>query len=135
GWSSRLKYIPGLMSLVIGLGLNQAKAVLEGFFNDDKEFKRSPKLGVDANGKTMNKTAYKVPKSLITFLELGFAFYYLAAVVVSIEMHKWASVPFLVLFFNGFAYMSLFSLMDIQLFRRLAMDELEDGEQASHLVQ
>ncbi|HTL99323.1 MAG TPA: cellulose synthase family protein [Holophagaceae bacterium] len=135
GWSSRLKYIPGLMSLGIGLGLNQAKAVLEGFFTDDKEFKRTPKLGVDANGKTLNKRAYKVPKSLITFLELGFAFYYLAAVVVSIEMHKWASVPFLVLFFNGFAYMSLFSLMDIQLFRRLAMEELEDGEQASHLVQ
>ena len=135
GWSSRLKYIPGLMSLGIGLGLNQAKAVLEGFFTDDKEFKRTPKLGVDANGKTLNKRAYKVPKSLITFLELGFALYYLAAVVVSVELHKWASVPFLVLFFNGFAYMSLFSLMDIQLFRRLAMDELEDGEQASHLVQ
>ena len=135
GWSSRLKYIPGLMSLGIGLGLNQAKAVLEGFFTDDKEFKRTPKLGVDANGKTLNKRAYKVPKSLITFLELGFAFYYLAAVIVSIDLHKWASVPFLVLFFNGFAYMSLFSLMDIQLFRRLAMDELEDGEQASHLVQ
>lgn len=136
GWSSRLKYIPGLMSLGIGLGLNQAKAVLEGFFTDDKEFKRTPKLGVDANGKTLNKRAYKVPKSLLTFLELGFAFYYLAAIVVSVEMHKWASVPFLVLFFNGFAYMSLFSLMDIQLFRRLAMDELEDGEQsASHLVQ
>lgn len=135
GWSSRLKYIPGLMSLGIGLGLNQAKAVLEGFFTNDKEFKRTPKLGVDANGKTLNKRAYKVPKSLITFLELGFAFYYLAAVVISIQMHKWASVPFLVLFFNGFAYMSLFSLLDMQLFRRLAMDELEDGEQASQLVQ
>lgn len=135
GWSSRLKYIPGLMSLGIGLGLNQAKAVLEGFFTDDKEFKRTPKLGVDANGKTMSKRAYKVPKSLITFLELGFALYYLVAVIISIEMRKWASVPFLLLFFNGFAYMSLFSLMDIQLFRRLAMDELEDSEHASHLVQ
>lgn len=135
GWSSRLKYIPGLMSLGIGLGLNQAKAVLEGFFTDDKEFKRTPKLGVDANGKTLNKRAYKVPKSLITFLELGFALYYLAAIVVSVQLHKWASVPFLVLFFNGFAYMSLFSLLDIQLFRRLAMDEIEDGEHASHLVQ
>ncbi|MBS1766275.1 MAG: glycosyltransferase family 2 protein [Acidobacteria bacterium] len=136
GWKSRLKYIPGLMSLGIGLGLNQAKAVLEGFFTNDKEFKRTPKLGVDANGKAVtSKRAYKVPKSLITFLELGFAIYYLAAVVVSIEMRKWASLPFLLLFFNGFAYMSLFSLLDIQLFRRLAMDELEDGEQASHLVQ
>lgn len=135
GWSSRLKYIPGLMSLGIGLALNQAKAVLEGFFTDDKEFKRTPKLGVDANGKAMSKRAYKVPKSLITFLELGFALYYLVAVIISIEMRKWASVPFLLLFFNGFAYMSLFSLMDIQLFRRLAMDELEDSEHASHLVQ
>ena len=135
GWASRLKYIPGLMSLGIGLALNQAKAVMEGFFTDDKEFKRTPKLGVDQHGKALSKRAYKVPKSLVTFLELGFALYYLVAVVISIQMHKWASVPFLVLFFNGFAYMSLFSMLDMQLFRRLAMEEIEDGEQASHLVQ
>ena len=50
-------------------------------------------------------------------------------------IRKWASVPFLLLFFNGFAYMSIFSLLDVQLFRRLAMEELEDEEKASSLIQ
>ncbi|HNX95656.1 MAG TPA: glycosyltransferase family 2 protein, partial [Holophaga sp.] len=136
-WTSRLKYIPGLMSLGIGLALNQAKAVLEGFFTNDISFKRTPKLGVDANGKVIRSAcAYKVPKSLVTFLEAGFAIYYFAALVISVYIRKWASVPFLWLFFSGFAYMSIMSLADVQLFRRLAMDELEDeSEKANQLVQ
>jgi hypothetical protein len=134
-WTKRIKYIPGLMGLGIGLALNQAKAVLEGFFTDDKEFKRTPKLGVDEHGNTLHKRAYKVPKSLVTFLELGFAIYYLVAVIVAIYIRKWASVPFLWLFFSGFAYISLFSLMDMKIFRRLAMEELEDGAEATHMVQ
>jgi len=109
--------------------------VLEGFFTDDIEFKRTPKLGVDEHGKTCSKRAYKVPKSLITFLDLGFAIYYFAALLVSIYLQKWASVPFLWLFFSGFAYISFMSLADMQIFRRLAMDELEDDETSSQLIQ
>lgn len=134
-WMSRLKYLPGLMSLGIGLGLNQAKAVLEGFFTDDIEFKRTPKLGVDAAGNAASKKAYKVPKSLITWLEMGFAAYYLAALVVAIYMQKWASVPFLWLFFSGFAYISLMSLSDFSILKRLAMHELEDHETEHNFVQ
>jgi hypothetical protein len=137
-WVSRLKYVPGLMSLGIGLCLNQAKAVMEGFFTDNIEFKRTPKLGVDEQGKATPASkarAYKVPKSLITFLELGFALYYFVAVLVAIYIRKWASVPFLWLFFSGFAYISFMSLADVQIFRRLAMTELEDSETSTDLVQ
>jgi hypothetical protein len=76
-----------------------------------------------------------VPKSLLTFLELGFALYYLAAVIVSIYIRKWASVPFIWLFFSGFAYMSCMSLADVKIFRRLAMEELEDEEPTTQLLQ
>jgi len=137
-WLSRMKYIPGLMSLGIGLCLNQSKAVIEGFFTDDIEFKRTPKLGVDENGngaRNRSARAYKVPKSLLTFLELGFALYYFGAVLVAIYIRKWASVPFIWLFFSGFAYTSFMSLADVKIFRRLAMDELEDDDPASDLVQ
>ncbi len=128
-WIKRLKYLPGLMSLGIGLGLNQTKAVFEGFFTNDIEFKRTPKLGVDENGHaTTSRKAYKVPKNLITFLDLGFAVYYFAALLGAIWIRKWASVPFLWLFFSGFSYISLMSLADVQIFHRLAMDELEDPE-------
>ena len=137
-WTSRLKYVPGLMSLGIGLCLNQSKAVIEGFFTNDIEFKRTPKLGVDAQGNgatNLNAKAYKVPKTLMTFLEAAFAVYYFAAVIVAIYIRKWASVPFLWLFFSGFAYISFMSLADVKIFRRLAMEELEDDETQSSLVQ
>jgi hypothetical protein len=135
-WLSRMKYIPGLMSLGIGLCLNQTKAVLEGFFTDDLEFKRTPKLGVDAHGKGPSNRAacaYKVPKSLLTFLELAFALYYFAAVLIAFYIRKWASVPFIWLFFSGFAYMSCMSLADVKIFRRLAMKELDEPEPTIHL--
>lgn len=135
GWTKRIKYIPALMGLGIGLALNQAKAVLEGFFTDDKEFKRTPKLGVEAGGKSVQKRAYKVPKSLVTYLEALFAVYYFGALVVSIYIRKWASVPFLWLFFSGFAYMSLWSLSDVPLFRRLTTEELPDEVDENSFVQ
>ena len=50
---------------------------------------------MDADGKAISKRAYKVPKSLVTFLEAGFALYYLVAVIFSVVIQKWASVPFL----------------------------------------
>lgn len=134
-WTKRLKYVPGLMSLGIGLALNQAKAVLEGFFTDNIEFKRTPKLGVDAQGNAASKRAYKVPKSLITFLELGFALYYFGALLVAIYIRKWASVPFLWLFFSGFAYISFMSLADVKIFRRLAMEELPEHDTEHTFVQ
>ena len=130
-WLSRLKYIPGLMSLGIGLCLNQSKAVLEGFFTNNVEFKRTPKLGVDENGNAARNPkvcAYKVPKSLLTYLELGFALYYFTAVLVSIYTRNWASLPFIWLFFSGFAYISIMSLVDAKIFRRLAMEELKDND-------
>ena len=137
-WLSRMKYIPGLMSLGIGLCLNQTKAVFEGFFSDNIEFKRTPKFGVDEcdNGsKLRNVCAYRAPKSLVTFLELGFALYYFVAMIVSVYIRKWASLPFLWLFFSGFAYTSYMSLADFKILRRLSVDELEDDDPATRLVQ
>ncbi len=130
-WIGRLKYIPGLMSLGIGLCLNQTQAVLEGFFTNDLEFKRTPKLGSVQHGVVR---AYKTPKSLLTFLELGFALYYFAAVVAAIYFRKWASLPFLWLFFSGFAYISCMSLADIRIFHRLSLGELDDAEPDAQLA-
>jgi cellulose synthase/poly-beta-1,6-N-acetylglucosamine synthase-like glycosyltransferase len=135
-WLSRLKFIPGLMSLGIGLCLNQSKAVLEGFFTHDLEFKRTPKLGLDEHGngpRNRPACAYRVPTSLLAFLELGFALYYLAAVIVAIYLRKWASVPFLWLFCSGFGYVSCLSLEDFRIFPRLALGELEDPLPATEL--
>jgi hypothetical protein len=84
---------------------------------------------VDENGngaRNRNACAYKVPKSLLTFLELAFAVYYFVAVLIAIYIRKWASVPFIWLFFSGFAYISVMSMADVRIFRRLALKELKE---------
>ncbi len=127
GWKTRLKYIPGLMSLGVGLAFNQSKAVLEGFFTEDKEFTRTPKMGSE-NTVSVSKVKYSVNKSFTTYLELLFACIFLISIIISIYLHKWASLPFLILFFNGYAYMSLLSLVSSDMLRKLARQEMEDEQ-------
>ncbi|MFZ9834903.1 MAG: glycosyltransferase [Holophagaceae bacterium] len=127
GWKSRLKYIPGLMSLGVGLAFNQSKAVLEGFFTEDTEFTRTPKMG-DVKGENTGKIKYRVSKSFTTYLELLFAFMFLVSIFVSIYLHKWASLPFLILFFNGYAYMSLLSLVSADTLSFFTKEEISDEQ-------
>jgi len=48
-WTTRLKYLPFLMSIGIGLTVNNTRAVLEALFNKQSEFARTPKYHIEAN--------------------------------------------------------------------------------------
>ena len=45
GWWDRIKYLPFLMSLGIGLSINQSRAVIEALLHQESEFARTPKTG------------------------------------------------------------------------------------------
>ena len=47
GLASRLKYLPFLMSIGIGLCVNNTRAVLEALFGKQSEFARTPKYGIE----------------------------------------------------------------------------------------
>ena len=46
-WITRAKYLPFLMSIGIGLAINNTKAVFEALFNKQSEFARTPKYRVE----------------------------------------------------------------------------------------
>ena len=46
-WRQRLKYLPFLMSIGIGLCVNNTRAVLEAIFGKQSEFARTPKYGIE----------------------------------------------------------------------------------------
>jgi len=46
-WRMRLKYLPFLMSIGIGLSVNNTRAVLEAIFRKQSEFARTPKYGIE----------------------------------------------------------------------------------------
>ncbi len=110
-WLSRIKYIPLLMSLGIGLSVNNSKAVLEALLGYQTEFKRTPKYCIEKNSDNWQHKKYHVSKSALALIELAFAAYFGLTIYYAIINHIFLSIPFLMLFFFGFSYTGLISLI------------------------
>ena len=120
GWAHRLKYLPFLMSLGIGLSINNARAVLEALVNHESGFTRTPKHGVIEKGgrKRWQQLRYRGDlASLQPFIEVALGLYLSYAVWFVIDRGVWASLPFLILFQVGFLYVGLMSLFQGRFFR------------------
>ena len=110
-WILRIRYIPFLMSLGIGLSVNNSKAVLEALFGYQTEFKRTPKYCIEKNSDNWQHKKYRVSKSAVTVIELVFAVYFAFTIYYAIVNGFYFSVPFLMLFLFGFSYMGLTSFI------------------------
>jgi hypothetical protein len=110
-WES-LKYVPFVMSLGIGMSLNNAKAVIEALLGQESGFTRTPKLGVEKNKQSVAKKRYRgKSKGYLPWVELAFGAYLTLAVWFALDNEIWFSLPFLVLFQVGFLYVGLMSLL------------------------
>ncbi len=114
GWWERLKYLPFLMSLGIGMAVNQSKAVLEALFDRQSDFARTPKTGSEGKAVQAVKKAYRGKRSWVPFVELGFGTYFSAAVYYAWDHEIWTSLPYLVLFQAGFLYVGILSLLEFR---------------------
>ncbi|HEY8211198.1 MAG TPA: glycosyl transferase family 2, partial [Myxococcaceae bacterium] len=111
-WWRRLKYLPFLMSLGIGLAVNNAKAVFEALINYQSGFTRTPKTGVEGrSARAPIKRAYRGSKTWLPIIELAFGLYFTGALWYAIDAGIFTSVPFLVLFQVGFLYVGMASLI------------------------
>jgi cellulose synthase/poly-beta-1,6-N-acetylglucosamine synthase-like glycosyltransferase len=114
GWWGRLKYLPFLMSLGIGLAINQSKAVLEALLGQESAFTRTPKTGSEGKSVKQVKKAYRGKRSWIPFVEVAFGLYFSGAVYYAYDKDIWTSLPFLVLFQLGFLYVGVSSLLEFR---------------------
>jgi cellulose synthase/poly-beta-1,6-N-acetylglucosamine synthase-like glycosyltransferase len=108
----RIKYLPYLMALGIGLSVNQARAVVEALLGHQTVFTRTPKSGVQGGAVAAPRKRYRVGLSLQPLLELALAAYFTLAVAWVIDRGVWYSLPFLVLFQAGFAYVGITSAVE-----------------------
>jgi cellulose synthase/poly-beta-1,6-N-acetylglucosamine synthase-like glycosyltransferase len=111
-WWERVKYLPFVMALGIGLSVNQARAVVEALMGYETAFTRTPKHGVKASGESVAKKRYKAAVSLQPIVELALAAYMTYGVMYLIEREVYYSLPFLVLFQVGFGYVGLASVYE-----------------------
>jgi cellulose synthase/poly-beta-1,6-N-acetylglucosamine synthase-like glycosyltransferase len=110
-WPWRIKYIPLLMSLGIGLSVNNSTAVLEALFGYQTEFKRTPKYCIEKNSDHWMHKKYRVGKSALAAIEMAFAIYFAFTIYYAFNNGFYFSIPFLMLFLFGFSYTGLISLV------------------------
>ncbi len=111
-WRRRLKYLPFLMSLGIGMSLNNARAVLEGLVGSDTAFVRTPKYRIESRQDHWRVKKYRRRSGLGSLVELAFGLYFTAAVVYALTTGIFGTLPFLVLFQIGYLYTGLSSLVE-----------------------
>ena len=117
----RMSHLPLVMGLGIGLAFSNARAVLEALMGVKSDFVRTPKYRVEeANDATWKRKKYKRKRGLLPLLELSFAVYFFLAILYSARLHMWGTIPFLLLFFFGFGYMGLMSLLQTASGKRIA---------------
>jgi len=110
----RRRYLPGLLSLGVGLGLNNARAVAEALLGRASEFVRTPKLGPHAlrGARAVVRGAYRVELHGWEFVEIAAGAAYAVFTAWAIHRGLWLAVPFLVLFLNGFLATGVCSLWE-----------------------
>jgi cellulose synthase/poly-beta-1,6-N-acetylglucosamine synthase-like glycosyltransferase len=110
-WLTRVKYLPFLMSIGIGLAINNTKAVFEALFNKQSEFARTPKYRIEVDADEWIGKKYRQSFVVQPMIELALGLYYTATVFYALANGIYGTLPFLVLFQIGFLYTSLLSIM------------------------
>ena len=118
GWWSRIKYIPFLMSIGIGLAITNSKVVIEALLGIKSAFVRTPKFRVEGRGDNWERKKYQRRGGWIPALELLMAAYFLFTLAYSFESENYLTSPFLLIFFVGYSYTGTMSLFQMPL-RRL----------------
>ena len=117
----RLLHLPLVMALGIGLAFSNARAVLEALLGVKTDFVRTPKYRVEeTSDATWKRKKYRRKRGLLPLLELAFAVYFLLGILYSVRLHMWGTIPFLLLFFFGFGYMGVMSLLQTASGKRLS---------------
>jgi cellulose synthase/poly-beta-1,6-N-acetylglucosamine synthase-like glycosyltransferase len=110
-WVARIKYVPFLMSVGIGLSINNTRAVFEAIFNKQTEFARTPKYRIEGHADDFVGKQYRQSVAVQPLVELALGLYFTATVFYALANQIYGTLPFLVLFQVGFLYTALVSVV------------------------
>ena len=118
-WRLRLKYLPFLMSLGIGLSVSNSKAVMEALLGIKTSFKRTPKFKIESKKDRWATKKYLRRTGVLPILELCLGAYFGLVVFYAFMNQNYPTIPFLMLFVVGFTYMGLMSILHVTIHRWL----------------
>ena len=110
-WRREILYLPALMGIGIGLSITNARAVISGFFQQGGVFHRTPKYRIERRGEKWTAKRYRAGTDPTRLVEALLTVYFLGCTVYAAVAGMWMSIPFLLLFVQGFGYMALLSYL------------------------
>ncbi|MEX2190665.1 MAG: cellulose synthase family protein [Bacteroidota bacterium] len=110
-WRKRLMLFPLFMAGSMGFAVNNSRAVFEGLFRKKSEFIRTPKYHIEGKSDSWLEKKY-VPVKIdwIVGVEVLLAVYCFFGVISSLYYLEIAAVPFQLLYFAGFSFVSALSI-------------------------
>ncbi len=137
-WAKRIVYLPFLISVGIGLCINNSRAVLEALFGHESPFVRTPKYGVknqdDDVTTSVKMGSSQFVKRVCLGLEILMAVYLTVAVYFAYQYGMYHSIPFIALFPAGYYYVAGMELYQILSSKPVAMEE-NDGDPSSPAIE
>jgi len=110
-WRKKIVLFPLFMAGSMGFAVNNSRAVFEGLLNRKSEFVRTPKFKVVSNKDSWMGKKYTSKKlGMSVIVELIMAVYCLIGIAASIYFFELAALPFQILFFIGFSFVSVTSI-------------------------
>ncbi|HKB86495.1 MAG TPA: glycosyltransferase [Ignavibacteriaceae bacterium] len=110
-WRKKIVLFPLFMAGSMGFAVNNSRAVIEGLMNRKSEFIRTPKFKVVSERDTwMGKRYLSRKLGFSVYVEAIMAIYCLVGIASSIYFLEIAALPFQILFFVGFSFVSVTSI-------------------------
>jgi cellulose synthase/poly-beta-1,6-N-acetylglucosamine synthase-like glycosyltransferase len=109
-WRTRIKYLPAVIAVGIGLAINNTRAVFEALFGGAGEFTRTPKYGIERSLDEWQHKRYHQSMPIQPLIEVAFGLYFTGSIVYALAHGLYGSLPFLLLFQVGFLYTGLMSI-------------------------
>src|SRR5438132_478784 len=130
-WIARIRYLPFLMSIGIGLSINNSLAVFEALFNKQSDFERTPQYRIERSGDEWIGKKYHQTVAIQPLFELALGLYFTATVFYALANQIYGTLPFLMLFQIGFLYTGLLSLVQQYADDSVVAPGLQPGRQGS----
>ena len=106
-----MKYVPFLMSVGIGLSINNTRAVFEALFNKQSEFTRTPKYRIEARRRRVGRQEVPPVGRRAAAHRAGARPLLHRDGLLRARQRIYGTLPFLVLFQVGFLYTGLLSIV------------------------
>ena len=110
-WRTRVKYLPAVIAVGIGLAINNTRAVFEALFGGPGEFSRTPKYGIERAHDEWQQKRYHQSMGIQPVIEVAFGLYFTGSVIYALTHGLYGSLPFLILFQAGFLYTGVMSML------------------------